>query len=286
MSSELSTDKPTWAPPSKIEDLYAATAGNNFSAINSPVAGARETRKLPEGTAPIQLYSLATPNGIKVSILLEELGIEYDAHVINIGKGDQFTSGFVDVNPNSKIPALMDKDGPDGNPLNLFESGSIALYLAEKYHQFIPLDPRLRAEVMNWVFWQMAGQGPMTGNFGHFMVYAPADQVGARDYGAARYGMEVSRLCSVLDKHLDGRTYMVGEEYTLADIMCYPWIRQLFTGYKHPSGIDANSFLTASQYKNIAAWAQRIGDRPAVQRGVQVCSNGQGKPWLVTADQS
>lgn len=202
--------------------------------------------------------------------------------MINIGTGEQFTSGFVGVNPNSKIPAAVDRDGPGGQPISLFESGSIVLYFAEKFQKFLPIDARLKAEAMNWVMWQMGGQGPMTGNFGHFMVYAPADKVETRNYGVARYGMEVQRLCSVLDRHLAGRTYMVGEEYSVADIMIYPWFHQLLTGYQHSSGASAADFLSASQYTNAAAWAQRISERPAVQRGMTVCKWGAttAKPWL------
>ncbi len=201
--------------------------------------------------------------------------------MINIGKGEQFTSGFVGVNPNSKIPALLDKEGPDGKPINLFESASIALYLAEKYNRFIPSDARLRAELFNWVFWQMGGQGPFTGQFGHFFVYAPADKAETRDYGTARYGMEVQRLCDVLDKHLAGRNYLVGDEYTLADILIFPWFNQLRIGYKHGSGVGAGDFLSIEQYKNVNAWADRILERPAVQRGITVCHWADGaKPWL------
>lgn len=148
----------------------------------------------------------------------DNIFVLFASAVINIGKGDQFTSGFVAVNPNSKIPCALDKDGPGGQPIMLFESASIMLYLAEKYQRFIPTDFRLRTEVMNWLFWQMGGQGPMTGNFGHFMVYAPAEKVETRNYGVSRYGMEVQRLCSVLDRHLEGKTFIVGEEYTIADM--------------------------------------------------------------------
>lgn len=271
---------PTWVPPEKIEELFAKTSGNQFASINSPVAGARTQQDLPDGPSPIQLYSLGTPNGQKVSIMLEELGIDYDAHFINIGKGDQFTSGFVSVNPNSKIPAMTDKDGPGGSPINVFESASIMIYLAEKYGRFIPNDFRARTEVMNWLFWQMGGLGPMCGNFGHFMVYAPGDKIETRDYGAARYGMEVQRLLSVLDQHLAGKTYMVNEEYTVADMASFPWVNQLLIGYKHPSGIDAKGFLSVEKYTNVLAWVERIRERPAVKRGLVVCTNGQGKPWL------
>jgi len=270
---------PEWQPPAKIEDLFAKSAGNKWAAINSPTAGARTTKDVPVGPAPLQLYSLATPNGQKVGILLEELGVDYDAHVINIGTGDQFTSGFVAINPNSKIPALVDKEAP-GGPLNLFESASIMVYLADKYNRFLPKDPRVRAECFNWIFWQMGGLGPMCGQFGHFMVYAPADKLETRDYGVARYGMEVQRLCSVLDQHLKNRTYLVGEEYTVADMINFTWFNQLGVGYKHSSGVAAKDFLNLDQYTHAKKWAENIGARQAVQRGLTVCSGGKGKPWL------
>ncbi|KAI9030513.1 putative S-transferase [Hyaloraphidium curvatum] len=281
-------EKKEWKPPAKIEELYAATSGNQFASINAPTAGAREQVDNPAGSAPLQLYSLATPNGAKVGIMLEELGVDYDAFVVNIGKGEQFYSGFVSVNPNSKIPALQDRAPEDGGPpINLFESGSIVLYLADKYDKegkFMPKDARGRAEVINWAMWQMAGQGPMTGNFGHFMVYAPADKCEARDYGVARYGMEVQRLCSVLENTFkDGRKFLLGDKYTVADIMVAPWFNALHLGYKHPSGVDAKSFLSVDQYKLTNAWRDRCLERPAVQRGLQVC-RGTGKPWLEKKD--
>jgi GST-like protein len=202
--------------------------------------------------------------------------------VISIA-GDQFISGFVAVNPNSKIPAVVDLQGPGDKHLNLFESGSIMLYLADKFHRFIPQDPALRAECLNWVFWQMAGLGPMCGNFGHFMVYAPADECAARDYGVARYGMESQRLLSVLDQHLAGKIFMVGEEYTIADMVIFPWFHHvMLVGYKHASGIGASDFLSLDQYKHANAWAQRLLARPEVQRGLTVCTKGVGKPWLET----
>lgn len=205
--------------------------------------------------------------------------------MINIGKGDQFSAGFVAVNPNSKIPAMIDKNGPGGAPLNLFESASMMVYIAEKYCQFIPTDPRQRAEVMNWLFWQMGGFGPMCGNFGHFFVYAPADQVQARDYGTARYGMEVQRLCSVLELHLSqpGRQYLVGNEPTIADFAVMPWALGLRRGYKQPNGFTAAEFLSFDQYKAVNAWIDRLLVRPAVERGLTVCTNGKGKPWLESA---
>jgi len=269
-----------WRPPQTVEELFKVTSGNNFASMNSPKAGARAERELPVGPAPFQLYSLATPNGQKIGILLEELGADYDAHVISITAGDQFNSGFVSVNPNSKIPSAVDKDGPDGKPINLFESCSIMLYLADKYNRFIPTDKRLRTDVITWLFWQAAGQGPMTGNFGHFMVYAPPDKKEAREYGVARYGMEVQRLCSVLENHLATRKFMVGEEYTIADMAIFPWFNQLKVGYKHKSGIGAYDFLSVNQYVNVNAWAERILERPGVKRGITVCSGGKGKPWL------
>lgn len=212
--------------------------------------------------------------------------ISTSAHlVINIGVGDQFTSGFVAVNPNSKIPAAVDLNGPGGKAVDLFESASIMLYFAEKTGRFIPSDPATRAECMNWLFWQMGGLGPMCGNFGHFMVYAPDDKVETRDYGVARYGMEVQRLCSVLDQHLSTRNYLVGEEYSIADMASFPWFNQLRIGYKHSSGITAKDFLSIDQYKHANAWADRIAERPAVKRGLLVCSGGVGKPWEVKTDE-
>jgi GSH-dependent disulfide-bond oxidoreductase len=277
-----------WTPPEKIEALYAAADGNVWASVNAPTAGARTERELPRGSAPFQYYSIATPNGQKPAILLEELGIDYDAHRIHIGGAfqDQFSSGFVEVNPNSKIPAAVDWDC-NGARVNLFESVSIMIYLADKYGRFIPptSKPALRAEVMNWLFWQVGGQGPMTGNFGHFMVYAPEEQVAARNYGVARYGMEVKRLFDVLNNHLRDRQYMVGNEYGIADMAIFPWANAVFLGgYKHSSGITANQFLSLeTKYPHVVDWCARIRERPAVQRGLTVCpwsdKNGT-KPWL------
>ena len=278
-----------WIPPKKIEELFAATSGNSFSGINRPTSGAREEKELSKGSAPVQLYSLATPNGIKVSILFEELeeagtGFSYDAFLINIGQGDQFTSGFTEVNPNGKIPACVDTDGPGGKTVHLFESGSICLYFAEKYNKFIPTDPIAKAEMMNWVFWQMGSQGPMSGQFGHFFVYAPKDKLETRSYGTARYGMEAQRLCDVLDKALEGKDYLVGNELTLADIICFPWFRQLQVGYPHSSGLKAAEFLTIEKYNNALRWAEKLEQRPGFARGIQVCGWEKPelgtKPWL------
>lgn len=262
-----------YAPPAKIESLYAATEGNKFAGLNSPIAGARTQAELPRGQHSFQLHSLATPNGQKVGIMLEELEIEYDAHVVDIMKGEQFSSGFVAINPNSKIPAAVDFDGPGGKEVHLSESASIVLYLAKKYNRLYPKDELQQIEAMNWVFWQMAAQGPMSGNLGHFMVYAPDSKGEARDYGIARYGMEVQRLLSVLELHLKERTYMVGEEYSVADIMLFPWFQQIRKGYIHKaSGVSAASMLSVEQnYPHVIAWADRINERPAVQRGMRVC---------------
>eukprot|EP00937_MAST-01D_sp_MAST-1D-sp2_P008208 g8208.t1 len=275
-------DDDGWSPPPKIEALYEKTDGNVFSAINRPTAGARSDEALPAGAESLQLYSLATPNGQKVGVLLEELGIGYDAHTISLA-GGQFTSGFVAVNPNSKIPCAVDRAPADGGaPVRLFESGAIMLYLAEKHGRFLPTAPRARAECVAWLMWQMAGQGPMTGNFGHFMVYAPPGKREARDYAVARYGMEVQRLCATLDGHLaDGRKYLCGDEYTVADMACLPWFQMLRTekGYRHHSGVGAREFLSVANYEHAARWADRLVARPQVQRGLLVCRK-HGKPWL------
>ncbi|CAJ1429582.1 unnamed protein product [Effrenium voratum] len=259
-----------WVPPDRIEDLYQRTDGNQFVGINRPAAGPRYEAALERGAAALQLYSLATPNGWKVGILLEELAVEYDAHVINIGAGQQFSSGFVGATPNSKIPALVDREGPDGQPMAIMESAAIMIYLAEKLNcdEFYPTDPRLRYECLQWLFWQSAGQGPMTGNFGHFKVYAPDEQVEARNYGVARYGMEVQRLCSVLDRHLAGcgdfsgeantsspREFLVGDRYTIADMACFPWAYMLWrSGYNRPGQPDAKDFLGMDKYTHLKAW--------------------------------
>lgn len=286
--------KGPWVPPQRIEDLYERTNGNQFASINRPTAGARYKADLDRGTENLQLYSLATPNGWKVGILLEELGVAYDAHVVNIGAGEQFSSGFVGANPNSKIPALIDHDGPKSKSIAIMESGAIMLYLAEKYQRFIPDDVRERCECLQWLFWQVGGQGPMTGNFGHFKVYAPDHEVEARDYGVARYGMEVQRLCSVLELHLGGlgdfsgmknvtqgpREFLVGGSYSIADMACFPWVYMLYgKGYNRPGQPDAKDFLGLQRYPQLKAWVDRIAARPAVQRGIRVCA-GSPKPWL------
>ena len=243
--------------------------GGNFANINRPIAGATHDKELPVGKHPLQLYSLATPNGVKVTIMLEELlaaghsGAEYDAWLINIGEGDQFGSGFVDINPNSKIPAMADhapKDG--GKPVRLFESGSILFYLAEKFGAFLPSDVRKRAETMNWVFWQMGATPFLGGGFGHFYNYAPMKI----EYAIDRYAMEVKRQLDVLDRHLAGNEYMAGDEYTIADMIIWPWYGRLIDGGAYNSA----EFLEVHTYKNVIRWTKQIGERKPVQRGRMV----------------
>lgn len=271
-----------WVPPTVVEELFKATSGNKFSAINRATAGPCVDKTLPAGGAAFQLYSRATPNGWKVGILLEELGIPYDAHLINIGKGEQFTSGFVGANPNSKIPVAIDLDGPGGEPIALMESAAIMMYLCEKFPEtrFFPSEPRLRSECVQWL---MAGQGPMTGNFGHFMVYAPPDKSEARDYGVSRYGMEVQRLLDVLERHLSGmgdfsgqpgprkegpRRYLVGDAYTIADMACLPWVWMLLTArYDRGGQPRCHDFLGLEKYANVSEWVDRLMARQEVGVG-------------------
>ena len=232
-------------------------------AFNRPTAGAQSEKELPVGKHPIQLYSLATPNGVKVTIMLEELlalghsGAEYDAHIIKIMEGDQFGSGFVGVNPNSKIPAMVDRSGE--TPVNVFESGSIMLYLADKFKALIPQDHAGRTQCMNWVFWQMGTAPILGGGFGHFYSYAPIKV----KYAIDRYTMEVKRQLDVLDQHLAKNTYMCGDEYSIADIMIFPWYGALVLNKVY----NAAEFLEASSYKNVNRWANSISERPAVKRG-------------------
>jgi GSH-dependent disulfide-bond oxidoreductase len=247
-------------------------SGGTFASINRPIAGATHDKDLPVGKHPLQLYSLATPNGIKVTILLEELldaghGAEYDAWHIDIGKGDQFGSGFVAVNPNSKIPALMDH----GNGQRVFESASIMLYLAEKFGgAFIPKDPSARTEMFSWLFWQMGSAPFVGGGFGHFYAYAPTKQ----EYPINRYAMETKRQMDVLDRHLADKDWMAGGEYTLADMAIYAWYGNLALGRAY----NAAEFLDVASYKNLMAWARRIDARPAVIRGRKV-NRTWGEPW-------
>jgi GST-like protein len=253
---------PTYTPPA----VWSAdtVSGGRFANINRPTAGAREERELPVGAHPFQLYSLATPNGVKATIMLEELleaghtGAEYDAWTVNIGQGEQFTSGFVGVNPNSKIPALLDQSG--AAPFRVFESGAILVHLAEKFGAFLPTDPAARAEVLSWVFWQVASGPFMGGGFGHFYAYAPEKY----EYPINRYAMETKRIFDVADKRLGGSRFLAGDEYTLADIANYPWLAPFVAGQIYN---DAKTFLSIDEYKNVARWVAEITARPGVQRG-------------------
>ena len=240
--------------------------GGTFASINRPVAGATHDKELPVGRHPLQLYSLATPNGQKVTILLEELlalghqGAEYDAWLIKIGEGDQFSSGFVAVNPNSKIPALMDHSGP--KPVRIFESGAILLYLAEKFGAFVPTEPAARAECLSWLFWQMGSAPYLGGGFGHFYAYAPIKI----EYAIDRFAMEVKRQLDVLDKQLAVNEYVAGDQYTIADIAIWPWYGGLLKGRLY----EAAQFLSVQDYRHVMRWADAIEARPAVQRGRRV----------------
>ena len=241
-------------------------SGGRFANINRPIAGPTHEKELPIGRHPLQLYSLGTPNGVKVTILLEELlalghgGAEYDAWLIRIGDGDQFGSGFVDVNPNSKIPALMDRSGP--TPVRVFESGSILTYLAEKFGAFLPTEPAARAEVFSWLFWQMGSAPYLGGGFGHFYAYAPTKI----EYAIDRFAMEVKRELDVLDRRLAENEYLGGAEYSIADMAVWPWYGALAKGWVY----EAGEFLQVQDYKNLQRWADLIGDRPAVRRGRMV----------------
>ncbi|MEM8825702.1 MAG: glutathione-dependent disulfide-bond oxidoreductase [Pseudomonadota bacterium] len=238
-------------------------SGGRFASINRPISGATKDEDLPVGEHPLQLYSLGTPNGQKVTIMLEELlaaghsGAEYDAWTINIGEGDQFTSGFVDANPNSKIPALMDHSGP--TPQRVFESGAILIHLAEKFDAFFPKDGAARAECLSWLFW-LTGSAPlMGGGFGHFYAYAPEKY----EYPINRYAMEVKRQMHVLDTHLGQHRYLAGDEYTIADMATWPWYGQLTTGKLYDSG----TFLQIEDYKNVFRWYEELKSREGVRRG-------------------
>lgn len=241
-------------------------SGGAFAKINRPIAGPTHEAPLPVGKHPLQLYSLATPNGAKVAILLEELlalgfsGAEYDAHLIRISEGDQFGSGFVEVNPNSKIPAMVDRSVDP--PIRIFESGSILLYLADKFDAFIPKDVAGRTECLNWLFWQMASAPLVGGGFGHFYVYAPEKY----EYPINRYAMETKRLLDVLDRQLEGHAFVAGSEYTIADVAIFPWYGALVRNEAY----QAAEFLDAHTYRNVIRWAEQIANRPAVKRGRRV----------------
>jgi GSH-dependent disulfide-bond oxidoreductase len=240
--------------------------GGRFANINRPIAGATHDKDLPVGRHPLQLYSLATPNGVKVTIMLEELlalghrGAEYDAWLIRIGEGDQFGSGFVAVNPNSKIPALVDRSGP--TPIRVFESGAILMHLAEKFGAFLPTEVGPRAECLSWLFWQMGSAPYLGGGFGHFYAYAPTKM----EYPIDRFAMEVKRQLDVLDRRLADVEYVAGSDYTIADMAIWPWYGGLAKGWLY----GAAEFLQVQEYRNMQRWADAIGARPAVQRGRMV----------------
>eukprot|EP00928_Gymnodinium_smaydae_P075175 TRINITY_DN58184_c0_g1_i1.p1 TRINITY_DN58184_c0_g1~~TRINITY_DN58184_c0_g1_i1.p1 ORF type:complete len:336 (+),score=71.08 TRINITY_DN58184_c0_g1_i1:137-1144(+) len=244
---------------------------NRFSGLNRPTAGARGDRTLPVGTHALQLYSLGTPNGQKVTILLEELnetlGIEYDAWIVNIMSGDQFGSGFVALNPNSKIPALLDREaGASQGGTRVFESGAILIYLAEKYGRFLPTEPRTRAECFSWLMWQVGSAPLIGGGFGHFYAYAPTKW----KYPIDRYAMEVKRLLDVADRHLAENQYFCGSEYTIADMAIFPWLRTLCRGGYKAGDVGCDTFLQTSTYRHVARWLALLEERPAVRRGLRV----------------
>jgi GSH-dependent disulfide-bond oxidoreductase len=253
----------TWTKPS----------GGQFANINRPISGPTHEKELPVGRHPLQLYSLATPNGVKVTIMLEELlalghsGAEYDAWLIKIGEGDQFGSGFVAINPNSKIPALMDRSGRQ--PIRVFESGAILTYLAEKFGAFLPSRGAARAECLSWLFWQMGAAPYLGGGFGHFYAYAPTKI----EYAIDRFAMEVKRQLDVLDRRLADNEYLAGPEYTIADVAVWPWYGGLVKGWLY----GAAEFLSAHEYNNVQRWADLIGERPAVRRGRMV-NRASGEP--------
>jgi len=258
------SDTATYTPP-KVW-TWDKDSGGRFANINRPVAGATHEKELPVGKHPLQLYSLATPNGVKVTVLLEELlalgksEAEYDAWLINIGEGEQFGSGFVEINPNSKIPALLDRSA--NPPIRVFESGAILVYLAEKFGAFLPTEPAQRAECMSWLFWQMGSVPYLGGGFGHFYAYAPEKY----EYPINRYTMEVKRQLDVLDQNLASRRYLCGDEYNIADIANHAWYGALVAGKLY----DGGEFLDVKSYTNVQRWMEEIRDRPAVKRGRRV----------------
>jgi GST-like protein len=253
--------------------------GGRFANINRPIAGPTHDKDLPVGRHPLQLYSLATPNGVKVTVMLEELlalgrsGAEYDAWLIRINEGDQFGSGFVEVNPNSKIPALLDKSGP--SPVRVFESGAILVYLAEKFGAFLPVDPAQRAECFSWLFWQMGSAPYLGGGLGHFYAYAPTKI----EYAIDRFAMEVKRQMDVLDRRLAVSEYIAGSEYTIADMAIWPWYGALAKGILYSAG----EFLDVGSYTNVQRWTDAIASRPAVKRG-RIVNRTWGEPETQLAE--
>jgi GST-like protein len=258
------TDQSAYVPP-KVW-TWDKESGGRFASINRPIAGPTHDKALPVGKHPLQLYSLATPNGVKVTVMLEELlelghvGAEYDAWLIRINEGDQFGSGFVAANPNSKIPALVDHSG--SSPIRVFESGAILLHLAEKFGAFLPTGSAARAEVLSWLFWQMGSAPYLGGGFGHFYAYAPT----RIEYAIDRFAMEVKRQLDVLDRRLSTSEYIAGNSYTIADIAIWPWYGSLAKGLVY----DAGEFLQVQDYKHVQRWTDAIAARPAVQRGRKV----------------
>lgn len=251
-------------------------SGGRFANVNRPIAGATKEKALPVGKHPLQLYSLGTPNGQKVTILLEELlalghqQAEYDAWLINILDGDQFGSGFVAANPNSKIPALMDHSGPE--PVRIFESGAILMYLAEKFSTFLPASGKPRSETLSWLFWQMGSAPYLGGGFGHFYAYAPVKL----EYPINRFAMEVKRQLDVLDRHLAAHQFMAGTEYTIADMAIWPWYGLTVTS----GAYESKEFLQVHEYTNVIRWAEQIAARPSVRRG-RIVNRPQGNPVLL-----
>jgi GST-like protein len=263
----------SYTPPKVWE--WNKENGGQFASINRPIAGPTHDKELPRGQHPFQLYSLATPNGVKVNIMFEELlaaghtGAEYDAWLINIGQGDQFGSGFVAVNPNSKIPALMDYS--EERPVRIFESGAILVYLAEKFGAFLPAERAARAEALSWLMWQMGSAPYLGGGFGHFYAYAPFKI----EYAIDRYAMEVKRQLDVLDRRLGESEYLGGPDFTIADMAVWPWYGALAKGQVYGAG----EFLSVQDYRNVQRWTEQIGKRPAVKRG-RIVNRGQGEPAL------
>jgi len=269
-------NQPSSYTPPKVW-TWDAESGGRWASINRPIAGSTHEKLLPVGQHPIQLYSLATPNGVKVTVMLEELlalgkkGAEYDAYLIDISEGDQFGSGFVEVNPNSKIPAMLDQSAE--SPTRIFESGAMLLYLAEKFEALLPSDPSQRAECLSWLFWQMGSAPYLGGGFGHFYAYAPMKI----EYCIDRYAMEVKRQLDVLDRHLADKQYICGDEYTIADIAIWPWYGLLMV-----DGIyEASEFLSTHSYSHLLRWAKKVSERKAVQRGRMVnCTWGPAEGQL------
>ena len=269
------TDSSPYIPPAVW--TWNKESGGKFAAINRPIAGPTHDKELPVGRHPLQLYSMGTPNGVKVTVMLEELlalghtGAEYDAWLIRISNGDQFGSGFVEANPNSKIPALMDRSGP--RPIRVFESGAILTYLAEKFGALLPTEAAQRAECLSWLFWQM-GSGPyLGGGFGHFYAYAPSKM----EYPIDRFAMEVKRQLDVLNRRLAENQYLAGDAYTIADIAVWPWYGALAKGLLYSAG----EFLQVQEYTHVQRWTDNIAQRPAVRRGRMVnCTFGEPSSQL------